>query len=84
MYSVWFKDLTPEEKEQFKELFKNSPRLLGQLIKVLQSQIDTITRHESSIEDFDTPNWDNKQAWRNGCRSAYRSVIDLITIKETK
>lgn len=84
MYSVWFKDLSPEQKEQFKELFKNSPKLLGQLTKILQSQLDDLTRQESSIKDFDTPNWDHKQAWRNGFVAAYRSVIDLITVKETK
>lgn len=82
MYSVWFKDLTPTEKEQFKELFKNSPRLLGQLTKVLQNELDSAVRQESSIQDFDTPSWSHKQAWRNGYVSAFRHVIDLITIKD--
>lgn len=81
MISAWTNHLeTEEEKQKFREYVKSSKLLLNRLKDILQEQEASFDSIESSPKQFESPNWAYKQAYRNGQRSAVRSIITLIDL----
>lgn len=78
---VWTKHLRGKDKEDFELILSNSTTVLNRLRDILMEEIEELDRSESSIEDFESPAWTHKQAYRNGDRARLRKVLDLITIK---
>lgn len=75
----WTKDISdPGKKEEFRKLLMNSQFVLGKLLDILDDEEAQGLKQETTLADFDAPNWANRQAFRNGQRSSYRKVKDLL------
>jgi hypothetical protein len=75
----WTSDLPPETKEDFQKLLRNSQVQFGKLLQILDDEEQTLNRQESTIKDFEDPNWSHKQAFRNGDRSRIRKMKELLS-----
>lgn len=75
----WFRGVSPEKKADFETVIRNSTMALGRLYELLDEWEEEITRAETKISDFDTPNWGERQAYRNGDRSRIRKLRDLLS-----
>lgn len=85
MYTTWTKHLpTPAEKEGFEKSIKSAKPVLDVLKTILKEQEDLIDRSESDIKVFDQPNWEFRQAFKNGQRSALRSLYTLVDLDHQK
>lgn len=87
MYTVWTQHIKdPEDKQRFHDQIKNAKPVLDRLAEILDQEELGLDRSEQSIKSFDTPNWDYKQAFKNGCRSEIHTIKDLIDLdhRETK
>jgi hypothetical protein len=81
MISAWTDHLeTEEEKKRFRDYVRGSRELLNRLKEILEAQEANFDSIESSPKQFDNPNWDYKQAYRNGQRSAVRAILTLIDL----
>lgn len=75
----WVKHLRdPHKREQLELTLRNSQVALNRLREVLQEMEDSLQQSESSLNDFDDPNWSHKQAFRNGAKSSLKQVKDLL------
>lgn len=68
----------PKKKEAFEQLLKNSSQVLGRLRDILQGLERSVEGQEYSLEDFDQPNWEHKQAFRNGQKATLKALQDLL------
>lgn len=83
MNLVWTKHLkTEEEKEKFKKVILSSKEVLKVLDSLLKEQEESLDRNETSLSAYDTPNWDYRQAHKNGYRSCISIVRKLINLDQ--
>ena len=81
MISAWTKHLkTPEEIERFSKFVQGSKLILERLRDIIQEDVNNLDSQEGTFKDFDVPNWDYKQAFRNGQRSTLKNIQRLLTI----
>lgn len=81
MIIAWTKHLKdPAAAKQFADYVKGSRQILERLKDIIQEDINNLDTNESSYKDFDTPNWQYKQAFRNGQRSTLKNIQRLLTI----
>ena len=77
MKTVWISDLkTAEERENFKQLFNHSQKLLDKLRQIVYNMV--ISREKVSTDQYDSPSWSHKQAHENGYNHALRDILELI------
>lgn len=79
MKSQWHSHLSnKDDKEKFKLYLQSNKDLFRRLDTIL----DKITEEELSgsigLEDFDKPNWAEKQAYRNGKLAALKNIKTLL------
>lgn len=74
----WFNHLPPEKQEEFKKLVINSQLVFTRLLQIVEDDERAMLREETTLKDFDSPNWAYKQAFRNGDRSRLRKMKDLL------
>lgn len=88
MYSVWTKHLKEQsDKDDFILSVTGSKRVLDRVKEILSEEENNLDRSELDQRTFDLPNWDYRQAYKNGFRAALRfcdKLIDLDHQKETK
>lgn len=86
MYFDWTKHLKdPEAKSKFVQSVFNSKDVLDRLTSILKEKLDTLDRSETDIAVYDTPNWAERQAHKNGQRSSLMFLLKLIDLdKQTK
>lgn len=85
MITAWTKHLKDEaEKVKFEKYVRGSRLLLDRLKDIIQEDVDKLDTQEGSFKDFDIPNWEFKQAFRNGQRSTLKNIQRLLTIGEDK
>jgi len=81
MITAWTKHIAdPEEKERFANKVKSAKAVLQRLQELVVEDEATLYRTEIDIKSFDSPNWENRQAWRNGFRAClfkYTKLLDL-------
>lgn len=75
----WFKGVPTERRETFEQAIRNSTTALGRLYDLLDEWEKDLDRSETTITDFDSPNWALRQAYRNGDRSRIRKLRDLLS-----
>lgn len=68
-----------EQRKEFEKLVRNSTTVLGRLYDILEQENAQLLKHEVSEKDFTDTNWPYKQAFRNGRRSEYTRLIDLLS-----
>jgi hypothetical protein len=76
----WTKGIhDPKKKEAFEATIRNSHVVLERLYDILVEREGELTSSECTVSDYDTPNWDVRQAHRNGERSQIRKLKDLLS-----
>lgn len=77
----WTKNLKdPEEIKRFELTVQSAKPVLDRLKDIIDEKENALNRDEMSLKSFDTPNWEYKQAFKNGIRHAnhgFRTLIDL-------
>jgi hypothetical protein len=76
---VWTKNLPSTKKKEFEATLRNSTFVLSRLRDILDEEMEVLDRQETTISDFDHPNWSHKQAYRNGERARIRKMRDLLS-----
>lgn len=85
MYMTWTNHLSePSAKEDFEKKVKSAKPVLDRLKTILYEQEDLIDRSETNIKVFDQPNWEFRQAFKNGQRAAIKSLFTLIDLDHQK
>lgn len=74
----WTKNLKGNEKEEFLELLKLSPRILGRLKEMLEEDLLSIQSEETNLDDFNDPSWSHKQAFRNGRKAGIQKALSYL------
>lgn len=83
MLTEWVKHLrSDKEKEDFGKYVLGSKALLNRFKDILQDKEDALDRSEASLEAYEKPNWDYRQAHKNGYRSCLRSIKTLVTLDQ--
>ena len=79
MKSVWTSHLeTDEEKEDFKRMVRSAKPVLDRLAHIIQNDLEALCSREESEEDFKSPAWAERQAYRNGYRARSRADLSLL------
>ena len=74
----WTKHLQGQEKDDFELIVRNSTLLLTRLRQIFQERENEIINSQYSLNDFDSPSWALKTAYRNGQLADLKSLKDLI------
>lgn len=76
----WVKDLaSQQEKIEFEKQVEADVHVLRRLSAILNEMETEIDKEEASIAQFDNPNWQFKQAFRNGDRHRLAKLRELIS-----
>lgn len=75
----WSKHLRGTDKENFEASIKNSIVALSRLNDLVKEQETLLYREETKKEDFTDPNWAYKQAYRNGQKTSFRYIKELLS-----
>lgn len=79
MYTRWTSHLnTEEEKERFKKDIYSAKPVLERLTEIINEDESLLDRSEIDQRIYDVPNWDFRQAHKNGNRQ-YMHAIRLLT-----
>ena len=83
MYTAWTKHIKEEKaKEDFINEVKSSRKVLWRLQQLLDEEENAVDRSELDIKTFDLPNWENRQAYKNGYRASLRMLKKLIDLDQ--
>lgn len=86
MYVEWTKHLKdPEVKSRFENQIYSAKDVLDRIKVLLSEKEETLDRQEMNIEVYNMPNWENRQAHKNGQRSSLawlKQLVDLDTQKK--
>jgi hypothetical protein len=83
MYSAWTKNLRdPEEVIRFQNTVQSAKPVLDRLTQLIEEEENALDRSETDIRVFDLPNWAERQAFKNGCRSYMNTVKKLINLDQ--
>lgn len=78
----WLKSLhTDKERQDFEEVLRNSTMVVDRLIELLDEWDAELTNKDLKETDFDTPNWEVKQAARIGDRRRIKKLRDLFSFR---
>lgn len=85
MYIEWTKHLKdPEEKARFEQNVRNSATVLDRLRQLCSEKQNVLDRNEMSIEVYNTPNWGERQAHKNGNRESLEWMKKLVDLDHQK
>ena len=85
MYSRWTSHLqTDEEKESFKKEIYSAKNVLERLTNMINEDEDLLDRSEADQRIYDVPNWDYRQAHKNGNRQYMRTIRLLTDLDQQK
>lgn len=85
MQTKWTSHLpTDQDKEKFKQAVLGSKHALDRLTAILEEEEAGLDRSETNIKVFDLPNWENRQAFKNGYRSCLAVIKNLINLDQQK
>ena len=79
MLIEWTKHIRDQEKKsKFEETIKGSVEGFRRLYDILIDREDSIDRSEINMSTYDTPNWEARQAHKNGRREEIAALKTLI------
>lgn len=79
MYTRWTSHLrTEEEKESFRKEIYSAKRVLERLAQIINEDEEMLDRSEQDQRIYEVPNWDYRQAHKNGNRQ-YMQAVRLLT-----
>lgn len=83
MYSKWTDHLsTDKDKQDFRRQVLSSRDVLERQKNLIDGWLKALDRSETDPRQFDTPNWSDKQAYKNGLRAAYGQLTTLIDLDQ--
>lgn len=83
MYSKWTSHLKDEQSKQNFRLQVISARdVLNRQKQINEEWEKNLDRSEIDPRQFDTPNWEYRQAWKNGFRAALHQSKTLIDLDQ--
>lgn len=86
MYVEWTKHLqdNSEAKNIFTRKILSSREVLDRIKDIIEEKEKAIDRSETSIEAYNTPNWDVRQAHKNGNRESLNWLKKLVDLDQQK
>lgn len=85
MYVEWTKNLQdPEAKQKFTNSILGASQVLNRLKSIIEEKEQLLDRSEMSIETYNTPNWDQRQAHKNGNRESLAWLKKLVDLDHQK
>ena len=75
MKTEWVRGLNDEDKKILRERLASHKRTLDDLSRIVEG-----LRDPGSVTDFDLPNWDYREAHRQGWNRALDRVLGLLEI----
>lgn len=69
----------PKKRSDLEVSIRNCGHVLRILKEIIEREEKTILSQERSASDFDTPNWAEKQAFRNGQLNNLNKLKDLLS-----
>jgi hypothetical protein len=86
MITAWTSHLaTDEEKKRFENEIRGSRHVLDRIRDLIKADLSGLEASENSAKVYDLPNWDYRQAHKNGSRATYETILKLLNLdpKET-
>ena len=85
MYTRWTQHLdTDEEKEKFKREIINSRFVLDRIKQMIEEDEKSLDRSEMDQRIYDIPNWEYRQAHKNGVRQYMATIKTLLNLDQQK
>jgi hypothetical protein len=85
MYTEWTSHLKSDEaKQNFENQIINSVDVLRRLNAILNHYEKSLDRTETSIDTYALPNWEHRQAHKNGNREIIQRIKTLIDIDQQR
>ena len=85
MYTAWTKHIKdPEEVAAFERKVLSAKEILDKIKDLLKEEEASLERSELDIKSFDQPNWDYRQAYKNGYRASLHWITKLIDLDQQK
>jgi len=85
MITKWTSHLkNEEEKQNFERDILSAKRVLERLHVIMKEELEGLEQAENSPRNYDTPNWDYRQAHGNGFRSGLAFVNKVINLDQQK
>jgi hypothetical protein len=76
----WTKNLRDQKsKSDFEQVLRASTMVTQRLYELCDEWEEELTRKDTKEADFDTPNWETRQAYRLGDKSRIRKLRDLLS-----
>jgi len=83
MYTKWTSHISdPEEKARFENQIMSARPVLERLTQLISEDEGSLDKVELSVKQFEVPNWDVRQAFYNGSRASYKSLMKLIDLDQ--
>jgi hypothetical protein len=80
MYIGWFKDIPEADKAEYEKQVRSALFTLKRLDEMLQEECALLDRQEIDPAAYDTPNWDYRQAHKNGQRAMLEKIRKIISV----
>lgn len=85
MYTEWTKHLQdPAGKKSFSNKILGAKEVLNRLHEIITEKENTLDRSEVSIETYNIPNWESRQAHKNGNRESLAWLKKLVDLDHQK
>ena len=85
MFTDWSKHLSNDkDKLDFERYVYNSKRLLERIKEILTEKGEALERSEVNIKTYETPNWQYRQAHKNGYRECLNTIKTLVDMDQQK
>ncbi len=85
MFSRWTQHLKdPKEKEDFEREIWSAKRVLERQKAIIDEDETALDRSEMNQHIYDLPNWENRQAHKNGNRQYMHTMRILIDLDQQK
>lgn len=85
MLSVWTKHLeAAEDQINFTKTLKASKAVTDRLKDIINELEQQVLMSELTMTTYDSADWANKQAHKNGMRAAYRQLFTILSSLDQK
>lgn len=85
MYTKWTQHIKDQnEKVDFEKFIKGSKPVLDRIKDILNDEENSLDRSETDIRSFDQPNWEYKQAYKNGYRACINVIKTLVDLDQQR
>ncbi len=84
MYTGWTANLKEEEKDEFQRRVWRAKPVLDRVTNLIEAELKAIEDTERDPKAYDNPAWAFKQAYKNGQRSAYTTIMKFVDINKQK